>query len=249
MSSTSKEEKSRLRGVRLDCLGGELRGFDLVPFFLGDGAFHILVRDGNGQWRPGVGAGIGEAAVDIFRGIRRQLVAVSRGECHLHVGDGDGLVAVVGHDEEDGQESMLVKVYGENLRFVGGVVGVSCDGNLLVGVLVMRGIGFRGLGYGLHEVLGARQSANAATAHKTTVPRRSAVRERCFHERCMLPIIEANPVPFCRRSLFRMTGLDHFSLQLPLQRGTGGGDVGKPAVLAFPDGAPWQVPQGASRRG
>ena len=39
----------------------------------------------------------------------RELGAIGGGECDLHVGDGDGLVAVIGDDEEDGKESVLGK--------------------------------------------------------------------------------------------------------------------------------------------
>src|SRR5579863_9166467 len=56
-----EEEKSRLRGVGLDGFGGELRGLDLVAFFLGDGPLHLFLRDGKRQWGVGVGAGIGNA--------------------------------------------------------------------------------------------------------------------------------------------------------------------------------------------
>src|SRR5271155_272630 len=98
-----EEEESGLRGVRLDRSGGESRGFDLVSLLLTDGAFHVLVRDGKWQRRRGVGARIGEASVDIVGRFRGQLVAVRRGQCYLYLGDRDGLVAVVGYDEEDGQ--------------------------------------------------------------------------------------------------------------------------------------------------
>ena len=47
-----------------------------------------------------------------------------------------------------------MKVNGEDLGFVGSVVGVGGDHDLLIGVVVVRGIGFRGLGYGLDEILG-----------------------------------------------------------------------------------------------
>src|SRR5229473_6635538 len=42
-----------------------------------------------------------------------------------------------------------------------------------------------------------------------------------------------------------MAALDLFSLQFSLQRGAGGGDGGEPALLALPDGAPWEIPRGA----
>src|SRR3984885_15583305 len=40
-----KKEEPRLRGVRLDSLGGELRGFNLVSFFLADSTLHFLLRN------------------------------------------------------------------------------------------------------------------------------------------------------------------------------------------------------------
>ena len=57
---------------------------------------------------------------------------------------------------------MLVKVYGEDLGLVGGVVGVGADGNFFVGVVVMRGISFRGLCCGLYEVFGGEAEREAA---------------------------------------------------------------------------------------
>src|SRR5882672_2451864 len=42
-----------------------------------------------------------------------------------------------------------------------------------------------------------------------------------------------------------MAALDLFSLQLSLQLRAGGGDGGEPALLALPDGAPWEIPRGA----
>jgi len=151
--SEVEEEESGLGGMRLDGLGGELRGFDLIAFFLGDGAFHIFARDGE---RTGTssGLGIGEAAVDVFGGSRCELGAIGGNERDLHVGDGDGLVAVIGDDEEDGKESVLAEVHRENFGLVGSVVGIGGDGDLFVGVIVVRGIGFGGAGGGLDEIFG-----------------------------------------------------------------------------------------------
>src|SRR5258708_7670804 len=46
------------------------------------------------------------------------------------------------------------------------------------------------------------------------------------------------------REGFRMAPLDLFSLQLYLQRGSGRGNVGKPALLAVPDGVSREIPKG-----
>ena len=148
-----EEEESGLRGVGLDCFGGELRGFDFVAVFLADGAFYFFLRDGNGDGMR-VGMGIAEAAEDIFGSDGRELGAAGRGQCDLHVGDGEGLVAVIGDDEKDGEESVLVKVHGEYFCLVGSVEGVGGDGDFVGGVVVVGGIGFGGMRDGLYEVLG-----------------------------------------------------------------------------------------------
>jgi hypothetical protein len=155
-----EEEKSRLSGARLDGFGGELGGFDLVQFFFADGAFYLFVGDGKWQGRGwiGVGFGIGKAAGDIVGRNWRELGAARGSQFDLHVGDGDGLVTVVGDDEEDGQEPVLVKVDGKYFCLVGGVVGVGGDGHFLFGMVIVRGIRFGWLGYGLDEILGRKSN-------------------------------------------------------------------------------------------
>lgn len=152
--SDVEEEESGLGGMGLDGFGGELRGFDFVALFLVDGAFHFLLRDGKRDL-VGVGAGIGEAAVDIVRGSGGEFGVVGGDEFDVDVGDGDWLGAVVGDDEEDGKESVLAEVDGEYFGFVGSVVGVGGDGDLFVGMVVVRGIGFGGAGGWLDEVFGS----------------------------------------------------------------------------------------------
>ena len=172
-----EEEESRLGGVRLDGFGGELRGLDLVSFLLADRALHFLVGDGKGQrrGRMGVGLGIGEAAEDIVGRSGSELGAVGCRECDVHVRDGDGLATIVGDDEEDGQESVFAEVDGEQFRLVGGVVGVGGDGDLLVRVVVVRGIAFGGLGRGLDEVFRGEEQRErgdgAADGQHTGKPR------------------------------------------------------------------------------
>ena len=149
-----EEEESGLRVVRLDGFRGESRGFDFVAFFFAEGAFHLFLRDGKWQGRVGVGAGIGDAAVDVFGRSGGEFGVVGGDEFHVDVGDGDGLVAVVGHDEEDGQESVFVKVHGEYLRFVRRIVGVGGEGDFLVGMVVVRGIGIGGVSCGSYKIFG-----------------------------------------------------------------------------------------------
>jgi hypothetical protein len=158
-----EEEESRLGGVRLDGFGGELGGFDLVHFFFADGAFHFFARDGKGQRVGagiGVGLGIGEAAGDVFGGDGRELGVVD-GERDLHIGDGDGLRAVVGDDEEEGEESVLLEVDGEDFGLFGSVVGVGGDGKFVGGVVVVRCVSFCGVSYGLGEVFGGQREGKS----------------------------------------------------------------------------------------
>lgn len=152
-----EEHKSGLGGVGLDGLGGELGGFDLVHFFFAEGPFDFFAWDGKRQgirFGINVGLGIGEAACNVFGGDGRELGAAN-GEGDLHVGDRNGLGAVIGDDEEDGKESVLVKVDREKFGFLGIVVGVGGDGDSLVSVIVVRGIRFSGLGHRFDEVFGS----------------------------------------------------------------------------------------------
>jgi len=155
--SEVEEEKSRLRGMRLDGFSGELRRLDFVALFLGDGAFHVLPRNGK---RAGTGRrpGIGDPAVDVLGGGGSEFGMVGGDELDFHVADRNGLVAVVGNHEEDGKESVFVEVDGEKFGFVGSVVDISGNGDLIVGVIVMRGIGFGRAGGRLNEILGRERN-------------------------------------------------------------------------------------------
>ena len=73
----------------------------------------------------------------------------------LHVGDGDRLVAVIGHHEENRQETMRRKIHRKNLSLFRSVVGVGGDGDLLVAMKIMRRIIDGCLRHRLHEVLAA----------------------------------------------------------------------------------------------
>jgi len=62
--------------------------------------------------------------------VGREFGAAGRGECNLHVGKGDGLVAVIGDDEEDGEEAVFVEVHGEYFCLVGSIVGIGAMATL-----------------------------------------------------------------------------------------------------------------------
>src|SRR6202040_3947317 len=97
---------------------------------------------------------------------------------------------------------------------------------------------------GFTKSFAAKETTKVAMAHETR-------RIRAGYDvgtGCMSPIIEGNAIMVRGRSLFRMAQLDHRLLWLPLQRGAGRGDVCEPALLALPDGAPWQIPQGICRK-
>ena len=100
---------------------------------------------------------VGEAAIEIFRTDRSKFRTIARDQLDLHVGDGDRLIAFVGYDEEDRQESVLREMDGEDLRLLGIIVGIGGDGDLFVAMKVVRGIGEGRLCHGLDETLARRQ--------------------------------------------------------------------------------------------
>jgi len=53
---------------------------------------------------------------------------ITRDQLDFHIGDGDRLVAVVGHHEKNGQESVRRKIHRKNLGLFWRVVGVGGDG-------------------------------------------------------------------------------------------------------------------------
>ena len=117
MPPTSKEQKSRLRAVRLDRLGRELRGLDFIHFFLADRALHF-VRKRN-RARPRAGLGIREAPVQVVRRDGSEFRVIGRDQRDFHVGDGDRLVAVIGHDEKTGRKPCAAKSTEKILAFSG----------------------------------------------------------------------------------------------------------------------------------
>ena len=76
-----------------------------------------------------------------------------RDQRDFHVGDGDRLVAVIGHDEENRQEAVLREVHGEDLGLFRRVVRIGGNGDFLVAMEIVRGIVDGGLRHRLHKVL------------------------------------------------------------------------------------------------
>jgi hypothetical protein len=147
-----EKEKSGLRVVRFDGVGLELGRFNFVALFVGDCAFDLAARKGQRHLRPRASLRVDQAAIDVVGGSGSELGIVGGGERDLHVGEGDGLVAIVGDDEEDGQEAVIVKIDGEDFGFFWGVVRIGGDGDFFVGVVVAGGIGAGGLGLRLGEI-------------------------------------------------------------------------------------------------
>ena len=149
-----EKEKPGLGVVRLDGFGCELGGFDLVAFFVGDRALYFATRKRQRHLRSGAAVRIDEAAIDIVGRDGSQFGIVGGGQSDLHIGDGDGLVSVVGDDKEDRKKIVLMKIDGEDFRFFRRVVGIGGDGDFLVGMVVVSGIGLRRLGLRFGEVFG-----------------------------------------------------------------------------------------------
>jgi 3-deoxy-D-manno-octulosonic-acid transferase len=147
-----EKEKSGLRAVGFDGVGGELRRLDLVSFFLSDCAFYLIARKRQRHLRLGAALRIHESPVNIVGGIGSELGVVGRGQRDLHVGDRNGLRTLVGHDEKDGKKAVIVEVDAEDFGLFGSVVGIGGDGDLFIAVVIVRGISFRGLGLRFDEI-------------------------------------------------------------------------------------------------
>jgi len=138
--------------VGLDGFRCELGRLDLIHLLLRNAAFHLMR-----EWERIVGVGfrlwVREAAIEILSADGRELRALSGGQRDLHVHDRDGLVAVVGYDEKDWQESVPGEVDGEYFCLFRCVVGVGGDGDLFVAMQVVGGIVECSLGGWFDETL------------------------------------------------------------------------------------------------
>ena len=146
--------------MRFDGAGGELRGFDFFHLLLRDATFH-LAREWKRNIGTGLGLRVGEATIEIVRIDGCELGAIAGDQLDSHIDDGDGLIAIVGDDEKDGQESVIGEIDGENFGFLGIVVGIGGDGDLFVAMEIMGRIVECSLCDRLHKALaGDQQNRN-----------------------------------------------------------------------------------------
>src|SRR3954452_4078463 len=156
--SDIEEKKSGLGRVRLDSAGGELGGFNFVHLLLGDATLHP-VRERERIVRAGFGLRIREAAVKVVGLDRRELRAVASDQLDSQIGNGDGLISVVGHDEEDRKKSVVGEIDGEDLRLLRIVIGIGSDGYLFIAMKIVGGIVEGGLGDGFDETLASLEDS------------------------------------------------------------------------------------------
>lgn len=149
-----EEKETGLGAVGLDSSGFEERAIDLILLFLAHGALYLLMWNRERNCRIGSCFGIREPAVDIVGRGRSELRIVRSGEGHLHIGDRYGLRTLVGDDKKYGQKSVFPEIDGKEFGLVGSVVWVGSDGNLFVGVVVVRGVGVCRVGLRFGEVFG-----------------------------------------------------------------------------------------------
>lgn len=187
--------------MRFDGAGGELRQLDLIHSFFVDWLF---VRERKRK-RTGLGVSvslrIGEAAIQVFSRDRRELRAIGRDQRDFHVGEGDGLSAVVGHDKEDREKTVLSEVDGEEFGFVRRVVGIGGDCNLIVGMAVVCRIGTSRLGNRFFKSLGCEQQRQKQSQAKCASYQVESVSRR-----------RHKPDYKGERSYRRWTGLEWLSL-------------------------------------
>lgn len=142
------EQVSVKRGVGADGGGLEAEVVIVVGDFLVDGG----AVDGDGdQWDVDrLGAVQGEdAAIDVVLGGGRNLVVVGGDELHARVFEGDRAVRIVGEDDADREKAVLDVGQAKEGAEFGVVAGLGGDGDVLVGVSILRGVlgcGFSGRG-------------------------------------------------------------------------------------------------------
>ncbi len=138
------EEVSGEGGVGVD--DGPLEAEVIVvlgDFFVDGGA---LDGEGNERDVNGLGAVEGEeAAVDVVLGGGGDLVAGGGDELEACFVELEGAVSIVGEDDADGEEAVLDVGETEEGAEFGVVAGIGGDGEVLVGVGVVRGVGGGGL--------------------------------------------------------------------------------------------------------
>jgi len=144
-----EEHESALRTVRFHCLGGKLRIRDFVRCILAYTTFFLWPGQ---RIRRRAARRARDTAVDVVLCGRWDFVAIGGHQLRLHPGQRDGLIAVIGDDNEDGYEIDLTVRDGEDCGLVRHVVWVETDGDSLIGMLVVRGIAFGRLRRRHHKV-------------------------------------------------------------------------------------------------
>ena len=174
------EEVAGEGGVGVDDGGGEAEVGVVVEDLFVDGR----VVDGDGRERRGqrdVGAADAlhgeEAAVEIVVGGGGDDVVVGGDELDAGVVEGEGLVAVVGDDDADGEEAVLDVGEAEEGAVGGEGAGIGGDGDVLGGVGVegdVLGCGLGGGGAFLSAAWAGWGSRTAARRRARRLGRRSA---------------------------------------------------------------------------
>jgi len=78
---------------------------------------------------------------------------IRRDQDDLHIGDGHWLVAVVRHDKENRQKSVLRKIHGKDPSLFWPIVGIGRDADFLVAMEIVRGIVDGSFRHRLHKIL------------------------------------------------------------------------------------------------
>ena len=147
-----EEEEALLRGMRLNGLGGEGCVLENVAIILRESAMGLVAsgqREGDLILGAGArGSDVAEGAAQIVERIGSSLGAVAGDELEAGIAENDGLIAVIGEDDEDGQDGVLEHLGMEDGSPGGSVIRVGAKGELLL--LIARGHG-GGRNQGRHD--------------------------------------------------------------------------------------------------
>lgn len=136
-----KEKEALLRGVGLDGIGGKGGVVEFVAIILRESAVGLVAarkRERNLVLGARArGADGGEGSAKIVERISRGLGAVSGDELEVDVAQDDGLVAIIGKDDEDGQDGVLEQLGVEERSLGGRVIRIGTESELLLRVRVV----------------------------------------------------------------------------------------------------------------
>ena len=153
-----EKQEAGLGCVWFDEMGRELGGFDLVHIFAADYALDLLARDRNGK-RSGARLRVGHATVHVVRSYRREFGMMGRNELDIETRQRNRVVPIVGDDEKNWEEPMLLEIYREDAGLIGRVIGIGGDADFFNGVVVVRGISEASLGNRPGEVAAKRKGS------------------------------------------------------------------------------------------